>query len=78
MKNNSTKTAFQKLAASFVIIIGLTVFLSTTNSITGRAIGGTGEINLLDLFIAIWGIFILGVGLWMWHYKKFSISIFEE
>jgi hypothetical protein len=77
MKKDSGNTAFQKLAASFVILVGLMVFLSTTNTITGRAIGGTGEINFLDIMIAVWGILILGVGLWMWQYKKFNVSVFD-
>jgi hypothetical protein len=78
IKENPTKTAFQKLAASFVVLVGLIVFLSTANTITGRAIGGTGEIKILDLFVAVWGLLIMGVGLWMWHYKKFHESIFEK
>ncbi|MEM0465460.1 MAG: hypothetical protein QXW97_02020 [Candidatus Pacearchaeota archaeon] len=79
-KNNydPTKIAFQKLAASFVIIVGLIVFLSTTNTITGRVIGGTSKITILDIFIALWGLLIIGVGLWMWRYKKFHESIFDK
>lgn len=77
-KDNITKTAFQKFAASFVVLVGLIVFLSTANTITGRAIGGTGEIKILDVIIAAWGVLILGAGLWMWNYKKFHESIFER
>ncbi len=75
---NPTKTAFQKFAASFVVIVGLVVFLSTANTITGRAVGGTGDVRILDIAVAIWGILIMGVGLWMWHHKRFNESIFDK
>ena len=78
VENTSTKSPFQLFTSSIVILAGLFVTLSTGNNLTGRVIGNTGSISIIDLIIVLFGVLVLAAGIWMVTRKDFHTSVFER
>jgi hypothetical protein len=77
-ENNSKKPRIQIISAAFVMITGLFIMLSMANTITGRITGGSPpQINISDMSIALWGLLIMAVGIWIMKKKDFNKSIFD-
>jgi len=77
-KNKTQKSKLQILGSSFIIVTGLFVMLAMTNTITGNVIGETNSGTVISISIALWGLLIVVVGIWMIRKPNFSKSIFDE
>jgi hypothetical protein len=77
-ENNSKRPRIQIISATFVMITGLFIMLSMANTITGRITGGSSvQVNISDISIALWGLLIMAVGVWIIKRKDFNKSIFD-
>ena len=77
-ENNSKKPNIQIISAAFVMITGLFIMLSMANTITGRITGGeANQVNISEISIALWGLLIMAVGVWIMKRKDFNKSIFD-
>ena len=76
-KDKSKRTLLQITGSSFIIIAGLIVAITTGDSITGKVIGESGSINVLDITVVFWGLLTIVAGIWMLSRKDFHESIFD-
>ena len=77
-KDKSRRTLLQIVGSSFIIIAGFLVAIITGNSITGKVIGESGSIGMLDLAIVFWGLLAIVAGIWVMSRKDFHESIFNN
>ena len=77
-ETENKRPMIQIISAAFVMITGLFIMLSMANTITGRITGGPiTPVNVSDISIALWGLLIMAVGIWIMKKKDFNKSIFE-
>jgi len=77
MDEENQKSKLQLIGSSFVIITGLFVMISMADNITGRVVGYSQNVPILETAIALWGLLIMIAGVWMMIKKDFYKSIFD-
>ena len=77
-KTKKEKSLFQITSSVFVMIVGIFVMLSVIGNITGNAIGNSGNVNYANFIIVLWGLVVLGIGVWMIRKGDFHDSVFGK
>jgi hypothetical protein len=72
------KSLFQKIISTVLVLTAVLMFVTMSDSITGRVIGDSKSVSLLDLFILLFASAIFTAGIWVLMDNDFNRSIFKK